>query len=386
MSARIFRNAPSLWFSLIVAFILWSPSARAEPSNILYQYRPGGPALFDSKWSPMTVFQRALSEALVKCGQSGIVADGQFGPGSRKATLRLSSCAGWQDTARSPEDTLYGTVDTALWRRLLTDTPFPDAGTRAFGLVLAHERTDYDRVEWNYGTGDDRSALTWGPFGATAGHGNEIRAILERLVATVPVLVDQAFSSEAAYARAFTSAPGGQGYALLKPVYGDSARKRVWSQALESLGASPEGRAAYDWYAFESGRWFTAGLKRLKSLVTGRAITEIDHAFFLDLAVHASIKRSRIDEARTVIETETARRSRALTPAEMRQAIGGVFAARVNPKWRDDRLGRNVVFYVDGVGEAALSVRERTVWLRRSGYRASDYGLSDTRAAEVSTR
>lgn len=379
MSARIFRIAPRIWFSLFMAFLLWTPPAAADPSTMLYQYRPGGPALFDSKWSPMTLFQRALSEALVKCGQSGIVADGQFGPGSRKAILRLSSCTGWEEKARSPEDALHGTVDTALWRRLLPDTPYPDAGTRAFGLVLAHERTDYDRVEWNYGTGDDRSALTWGPFGATAGHGNEIRAILERLVATAPSLVDQTFGSEAASARAFVSAPGNQGYALLKPIYGDDGRKRAWTQALESLGASPEGRAAYDWYAFESGRWFTAGLKRLNSLVTGRGITEIDHAFFLDLAVHASIKRSRIDEARTAIETESARRGRALTPAEMRQAIGGVFAARVNPRWRDDRLGRNVGFYVGGVGDAALSDRERTVWLRRSGYRASDYGLSDTR-------
>lgn len=381
MLARKFRTVPNFWFSLILAFLLCSPPAAADTSNILYQYRLGGPALFDSKWSPMMAFQRALSDALVKCGQSGIVADGQFGPGSWKAILRLSNCTGWEDMARSPADALHGTVDTALWRRMLPDTPFPDAGTRAFGLVLAHERTDYDRVEWNYGTGDDRSALTWGPFGATAGHGNEIRAILERLIATAPVLVDQTFGGEAASARAFISAPGNQGYALLKPIYGDSARKRAWTQALESLGTSTEGRAAYDWYAFESGRWFTAGLKRLNALVTGRAITEIDHAFFLDLAVHASIKRSRIDEARTAIETETARRGRALTPAEVRQAIGGVFAARVNPRWRDDRLGRNVVFYVDGVGEAALSDRERTVWLRRSGYRASDYGLSDTRGA-----
>jgi len=166
----------------------------------------------------------------------------------------------------------------------------------------------------------------------------------------------------------------------LKPVYGDSARKHLWTQALEHLGALPEGRAAYDWYAFVSGKWFTAGLKRLKSLVTSRAVTEIDHAFFLDLAVHASIKRSRIDESRTAIEAETARRGRALTPAEMRQAIGSAFAARVNPRWRNDRLGRNVVFYVDGVGITALSGKERTVWRHRSGYRASYYGLSDKRS------
>ena len=380
MSARIFRTSPKFWYSLIVACLLWSAPAVADASATLYQYRPGGPALFDSKLSPMTLFQRALSDALIACDQNGIAADGQFGPGSRKAIQRLSSCAGWEDTAWSPDNPLHGTVDTKLWRRVLPGTPFPDAGTRAFGLVLALERTDYNRVEWNYGTGDDRSALTWGPFGATAGHGNEIRAILERFIATAPGLVDQAFGREAAFVRRFITAPGNQGYALLKPEYGDSARKHLWTQALEHLGALPEGRAAYDWYAFVSGKWFTAGLKRLKSLVTRRAVTEIDHAFFLDLAVHASIKRSRIDESRTAIEAETARRGRALTPAEMRQAIGSAFAARVNPRWRNDRLGRNVVFYVDGVGITALSGKERTVWRHRSGYRASYYGLSDKRS------
>jgi hypothetical protein len=46
-----------------------------------------------------------------------------------------------------------------------------------------------------------------------------------------------------------------------------------------------------------------------------------------------------------------------------------------------DRLGRNVVFYVDGLGEEALPPEERTAWSNRTGLRASDCGLTDESAS-----
>ena len=327
----------------------------------------------------MAVFQAVLSHALINCGQAGISIDGQFGRRSRTAILRLTGCPGWDDMARASDDPLQGVVDSTLWHRLLPDGPPPDASVRAIGLVLAHERTDYDRVEWNYDTDDDLSALTWGPFGATAGHGNEIRGILDRLETTAPELIDQEFGREAEFVRHFISAPADQGYELLRPVHAANERKRIWTNALQALGGLPEGRAAFDWYAFESGKWLTPGLRRLYSLVPFDAATETDYAFFLDLATHASVSSSRIRESAAALEAEFARLGRSLVPAERRRVIARVFANRVNQRWRNDRIGRNVVFYVDGIGEAALSDEESSAWLRRSRYRASNYGLSDDR-------
>jgi len=46
---------------------------------------------------------------------------------------------------------------------------------------------------------------------------------------------------------------------------------------------------------------------------------------------------------------------------------------------KDDRLGRNVVYYVDGIGVNNLSQKEREVWRQRTGRKASNCGLSDDR-------
>ncbi|MCP4051026.1 MAG: hypothetical protein GY730_10010, partial [bacterium] len=67
----------------------------------------------------------------------------------------------------------------ACQEKPLNDTPKLTVHERAFSIILLHEGTDYDCTEWNYGTGDDKSALTWGPYGATVGWKNEVRGILK---------------------------------------------------------------------------------------------------------------------------------------------------------------------------------------------------------------
>jgi hypothetical protein len=199
---------------------------------------------------------------------------------------------------------------------------------RAFALVHTHEGTDYDRVEWNYGTPDDPSALTWGPFGATVGWGNEIRGILIRLQEKTPDLLEDLFGNEfPTVSKLMTQSPN-EGYNILKPVHSDLQRRQLWKEKLQALGALEPGRAAYDWYAFRSNEWLKPNLRRLYQMIPDAPseATEIDYAFFLDLGAHASVSQGRITGAMAAIEAEKTKFGRRLSPAERRRVIGQYFA------------------------------------------------------------
>jgi hypothetical protein len=252
---------------------------------------------------------------------------------------------------------------------------------RAFALVHTHEGTDFDRVEWNYGTADDPSALTWGPFGATVGWGNEIRAIIIRFQEKNPGLLEDLFGDEFQTVSRLMEKRPGEGYNLLKPVYLDERRRQEFKQMLQALGALEPGRVAYDWHAFQSDEWLKPNLRRLYQLIPDASseATEIDYAFFLDLGAHASISEGRITGAKEAIETEKTKIGRPLSPVERRRVIGQYFAGQVKRTWEKDRMGRNVVFYIDGIGKENLTEEETDAWRIRTGRRASDYGLSDIR-------
>ena len=71
--------------------------------------------------------------------------------------------------------------------------------------------------------------------------------------------------------------------------------------------------------------------------------------------------------------------ARSLTSAERRRVIGQVWAKKVNLRWRKDRMGRNVVFYIDRIRQDKLSEEEIDAWEKRTKRRASDFGISDSR-------
>ncbi len=348
-----------------------------DSSAVLYHY--DGKLLRDSKWGALPAWQRGLSEALQACGHEAIAADGLYGRGTHRALLRVLACPGFEALAVAEGHPLHGTVHTALWRRVLPQAPPPSVHARAFALALTHEGTDYDRVEWNYGTADDRSALTWGPYGATVGWGNEVQAILQRIHARHPDLLPELFGDEFPTVEALMRGDRSEGYALLEPVYADPVRRQVWKERLQALGRREEGRTAYDAFAFESDQWLVPNLRRLYSLVPDTAATEVDYAFFFDLGMHAGISSSRVRAARERLAAEAETRGRALTPAERRRFIGLTWADAINQTWRADRLGRNVVFYIDGIPRDDLTDEEIGAWARRSGRRASTFGLSDAR-------
>jgi hypothetical protein len=373
---------------LIVSLIClcFAPNQAAVAENeefntsvVLYDYK--GKFLWDSQWGKITICQRALKEKLNVCGKAGIGVDGKFGKNSRDGVIRLLSCPGFENLSVDTNHPLYGTIHSMLWKRLLPDTGSPTVHERAFALVHTHEGTDYDRVEWNYDTPDDASALTWGPFGATVGWGNEVRAIMIRVKEKNPDLLRDLFGSEYLTASELMVQNPNNGYNLLKLVYSDLQRRQFWKDKLQALGALEPGRKAYDWYAFQSDEWLKPSLRRLYQLTPNAPseATEIDYAFYLDLGVHASITQRRITGAKAAIEAEKAKIGRPLSPAERRRVIGQYFAQQVMRKWKKDRMGRNVVFYVEGIGKDNLTDEEIDAWQQRTGRRTSDYGLSDNR-------
>ena len=132
---------------------------------------------------------------------------------------------------------------------------------------------------------------------------------------------------------------------------------------------------------FHSEGWLKPNLRRLYQLIPNAPseATEIDYAIFLDLGAHASISQDRVMGAKAAIGAEKAKIGRPLLPAERRRAIGQYFSEQVMRKWKKDRMGRNVVFYFEGIGKDNLTDEEKDAWQQRTGRRASDYGLSDDR-------
>jgi len=389
------RNSPFFWLALaaylIVACPLMSQAVDPDSSVILYKY--DGTSLRDSRWGKIAIFQQALSDSLKACGKDGIAVDGWFGSGTRKGINRLLSCPGFEDLQVPVGHRLYGAIHVLLWQRLLPGVALPTVHQRAFCLSLSHEGTDYDRVEWNFDTADDKSILTWGPFGATIGWGNEVAGILRRLNATNNDLLKDIFGSAffdddssvvsqlLAIGEQNRSRQRTRIYRLMRAVY-DSVPNRIdFKKRLQRLGATPAGRAAYDWYAFESNDWLKPNFKRLYRLIPNAdsTATEIDYAFFLDLGMHAGITTRRIAAAKTAIREKEAELNRPLVPAERRRVISRVFVEAINQQWRHDRMGRNVVFYIDYFKPEKLTAEELSAWRNRTGRKASSFGLSDAR-------
>ncbi|MCB1391480.1 MAG: hypothetical protein KDK12_20420 [Rhodobacteraceae bacterium] len=394
--------------AMVLALALGS-GARADEAGedpVLYRYtgtpgaRPSG-VLVDGADGRIAALQQAVNLVLLACGfEGGIDADGMFGRQTQRAIRQVASCP--PIAARLPAGSAArdGAVTHALWAVLLPGQPVPDARTRSRALLLAFEGTDITAgAVWNFCqnnrtlydpgaddptcySNDPASYLTWGPNGATAGHGHEILSILARIEALDPGLLDADFGSEAPAVRRMLDlriefGDDSELQRYLCGIYVDFPRRSQWSAGFARLGQRTEVqalyRAVYDSATFDGGKmrtfveaWRDAGLEP----------TEIDHAFFADRAAHTRVRNV---EVRRLL-----RRVMAALPADPHPALvrrGFARAARVsNPAQRSARLGRDVTFYIDAL-EDRLTRAERHAWEARGGRRAEAVGLSDERPA-----
>lgn len=343
-----------------------------------------GRLINSGKWGLVAQLQSALSKALAECGKPGVAADGLLGNDTRSGLRRLAACEGFSGFGIGRGQVSDGRVTVELWQALVGEQA-PDVLERSFTIWLSHEDTDYDRVEFNFTSGDDPSPhpvdpysyLTWGPYGATVGHGGEIQQILTAPV--VRVQLRACFGErEMPKVEALLPLRKGDAGQLIQEIVRDATRRELWRGAFDCLGESEIVRQAYDQAAFGTGStWVLSQMRKLYTLIpdSSEQATDIDFAFFVDIAMHASVGQERVEGIRAALQEEERQIGRALTAPERRRAIGNEFVRRINnDRQRRTRLGRNVTFYVDAL---SLSEEERAAWSGYKGLKASQLGLTD---------
>lgn len=387
--------------ALAFAVAAFAPSASADDA-VLYQYRAG--MIRDGASGAVAQLQAAMNPALAACGIDKVLQpDGAFGPGTRSAITQLSECEAVSARLEPDSPARSGAITAELWQALLPDTPVPDVDTRAAALKLTFEATDYDRMEWNYCqssprynpeggqpvcySNDRASYITWGPNGATAGHGREVQAILNAFLAAKPETsgaeLDAAFGSEAPAVRRMLELNGANANSPLEiylcGVWMDPARRAAWKAGFKTFGKIPAVeeiyRDVYQSQSFDGGKIATF-YKVWTSPEFALPVTEIDHAFFVDRSAQMSISAPALTSA---LRTLKAERGEAWppSPADVRRHIALNVRAS-NKAVIADRLGRDLAFYAAQIGADALTEEERSAE-KRGKPNADDLGLSDAR-------
>ena len=374
---------------LVCGGITW---AHAQSDQVLYSLRKK--SLFDGKFGKLAEAQAAIGAALVRCGKTSITVDGQFGNGTAQAVKTLVACPEIRPHIPLDSSAQQGAITNSLWKALLPNSPVPSVEERSQTLVLTYEATDYDSLEWNFCqnkplwspqnatmpcfTNDPRSYITWGPRGATAGHGKEVQWILWRVDQHDASIVDTAFGPDAATLRKFISLTDSSARLLLCSIYADEQRRNSWTRAFQKFGQSAFVRSMYDLHYLShasDGAKMQTFYRLYEKL--GMRPTEVDYAFFLDRATHSS-PPSNLDSAASKIQGWLEEKHVTRTPNNVRRAIAAKFPTASQTK---DRLGRDVAFFIDVVGETGLTHEERQAWMNRGQLSVANAGLSDEREA-----
>lgn len=366
--------------------------AHAQSDQVLYSLRRT--PLFDGKFGKLAEAQTAIGAALVRCGKPSITVDGKFGNGTALAVKALIACREIQPHIPPNSAAHQGAITQSLWKALLPNSAVPSVEERSQTLVLTYEATDYDSLEWNFCqnkplwspqnpsmpcfTNDPRSYITWGPRGATAGHGREVQWILWRVDQRDASIVNTAFGPDASTLRQFISLNDSSVTRLLCSIYADEQRRDSWTRAFQKLGKSALVRSMYDLHYLSrasDGAKMATFYKLYEKL--GIKPTEVDYAFFLDRATHSS-PPSDLDSAASKIQGWLEEKRVPRNPSNVRRAIAAKFPTGSQTK---DRLGRDVAFFIDTVSEAELTQEERQAWIKRGQLSTANVGLADERGA-----
>jgi hypothetical protein len=311
--------------AMMIASLAWvgGDAARASDTIVLNANRYD---VLAGRYSAFAKFQTNLQRVLNDCGKGlpsvvpvGEEATGKIGLETRRGIQRALRCEALRSV---PTDSAAhdGIITESVWHAVMGAEPVPSVVDRANALVLSFEATDFgEGPEWNfcqdskrgkhhtidpkvhdfvcYNTSDPCSYLTWGPRGATAGSGREIQWVLWLVLKRDPSLVEKAFGKEFPNVERFlrlkssdqkeqceTDTPLAR---FMCAIWLDPRRRKIWEDALATLGRSPLVRAAYaQLYALiefdgEKLRDFDELWRRL-----GLVPNEVDYAFFLDRVTH----------------------------------------------------------------------------------------------------
>lgn len=378
--------------SSIISVAVLCPFLLRAADPIIAQY--SGAALHGGKFGYLAEVQSKLNRLPVECKPAPtLVADGQFGPKMRDAIKKAASCPDVQNSLPPDSEARNGALTDALWAILFPARSKPSVYERAMAVVLTQEATDYDRAEWNFCqsrplynpaqgqttcySNDPTSFLTWGPRGATAGGGGEVQRILYAVDSdpNMKAIVDDSFKSTSADVRRLARLDAKDVGPFLCKIWINPQLRQQWKDDFALFGASPQVQRVYDalYASSTSDGGKIAQYYRLYASA-GIVPTEVDYAFMIDRATQFSGPG-----ANTIAAATAAMKSRGAraTPAELRRWL----ALNFRPSnQRTDRLGRDVVFYIDALEASgqSLTPEERTAWKGRNPIRSNDAGLSDS--------
>lgn len=352
------------------------------------------------RYSQFATFQDRLKSLLQRCDRTRhreiaarLEPDGRIGKETRRAVVAALACHELKDVpagSRARE----GAITAAVWRAILGRTPTPDLRERTMALILTFEDTDFgDSPEWGFcrdnapdaATSTDPTAadfacrnatdpcsfLTWGPRGATAGGGREIQLVLAMVDKRQPRLVESAFGAETANVRRLLGLVAGDAQRcpedsavelFMCSVWLDRKRRRQWESGLIKLGQEPLVRQLYErLYSFEE--FDGAKLARYYELWSrlGLEVHEVDFAFFMDRITQfgGPWQHAKDDTIAKVAACMATDRRAHHANGKARRCIA---LLQPHPNQPDDRLARDVAFYIDAYPDGALPDREISAW------------------------
>lgn len=388
----MFRRLSLATALLGIGFAHVATAAAQQPDAVLFRF--SGEGLYDGAFGPLQEVEVAAQSALRKCGSEVTLStSGRMDLQAQKAFAALSKCPQVSPHLDPGSEARSGAVTTGLWALLVRKAP-PSAGERARTMMLTFEATDYTALEWNFCqsrplydppsqpvcySNDPNSFITWGPNGATAGGGREVQAILRQIEATDPAVIQSSFGSRADAIRRLLRlrvGPASRDVELyLCGIWAAAAQRAAWRDGFKALGESSDVRNIYD--RVYRSRTFDGGkIDAFAHAYQDHGLTpsEIDFAFFKDRAAHMSVSYEDVSRAMADVAGPNVEHWR----------IRQVIALRVRPSsQREDRLGRDVAFYVDGLGAPGLNREEASAWRARGRRRASDVGLTDSRPSDL---
>lgn len=375
------------YFALI-ATLLWGVPSKADSLilGVVNRSATGGRASF------IADAQRALNTLPPGCrAETALEPDGVFGKNTRAAIKKAASCPEIQSRLEAGSDAHRGFLTEGLWKILFPRRVVPTVHERAMVVVLTNEGTDYDHAEWNFCqskpvydprrgqpicySNDPSSFLTWGPRGATAGHGKEVQQIVKAVDSGTVTrqLVDSAFRTQASSVRRLLALSDEDTKHYLCMIWLDPVTRSQWVEGFSRFGRNLQVRRVYD-VVYGSEEFDGGKIKSYYKLYAelGLVPSEVDYGLFVDRATHMGGVTDRVFAV-------AKRQAAGLTNAALRRWM----ALNFRPSnQHGDRLGRDVVFYVDDLG-SALSEEERTAWVSRNATRASEYGLRSSVSAPI---
>ncbi|MFB9127110.1 hypothetical protein E2553_39980 [Paraburkholderia dipogonis] len=380
----------------------------ARDSDILFQLPETGQPINDGQFGFVTTFRQHLVAIAARCElslpQQLLVPSGKFDSKTAQAIIKVAACHEVSSALPDDDAARKGAITSALWKVVVPDAPAPGLLDRVQAMTFQFEGTDYVTIEFNVGT-KDLGILTWGPLGATVGQAHQVQTILREIDAQFPKLIDDAFPEESVSIRTlYRTDSDADNARLVQAVKASPTRKAAWQRGFAALGSNLDVRKIYNAAMAETGKsGLVEGIADFycSYWAHGWVPTEVDMAFFFDRAVQTAVFQPNTNQAVGAASGVLGKSRGTPSAAERRRAVAANFILTTG--WAEDRLARDVSYYVGAIPEASITEKtfvalqlkknlvgadkggEVAIWRKRSGFEASNFGLSDDRLAPPPT-